>query len=57
MVWPTFTVADIVLVVGVGLLVIEIQLEGKHQKAKKRAQREAAQRKARQQGLEKDLEP
>jgi len=57
MVWPTFNVADIVLVVGVGLMFIDIQLEGKHQKAKKRAQREAAQRKARQQGLVKDLEP
>src|SRR3569623_2772407 len=57
MVWPAINVADIVLVVGVGRMFIDIQLEGKQQKAKKRAQREAAQRKARQQGLVKDLEP
>ena len=57
MVWPTFNVADIVLVVGVGLMFIDIQIEGKHQKAKKQAQREAAQRTARKQGLVKDLEP
>lgn len=57
MVWPTFNVADIVLVIGVGLMFIDIQIEGKHQKGKKQALREAAERKARQQGLVKDLEP
>ena len=57
MVWPTFNVADIVLVVGVGLMFIDIQIEGKHQKVRKKALREAAERKARKQGLVKDLEP
>lgn len=57
MVWPTFNVADIVLVVGVGLMFIDVQIEGKHQKVRKQALREAAERKARQQGLVKDLEP
>jgi len=52
MVWPTFNVADIVLVVGVGLMFIDIQIEGKHQKAKKQER----QRKAKAAGLVKDLE-
>jgi signal peptidase II len=56
MVWPTFNVADIVLVVGVGLMFIDIQIEGKREKAKKQARRDEAQRKARAQGLVKDLE-
>jgi hypothetical protein len=55
-VWPTFNVADIVLVIGVGLMFIDIQIEGKREKAKKQARREEAQRKARAQGLVKDLE-
>jgi signal peptidase II len=50
--WPVFNVADIVLVVGVGLMFIDIQIEGKHQKAKKQER----QRKAKAAGLVKDLE-
>ena len=35
--WPVFNVADIVLVVGVGLMFIDIQKEGKRDKAKKKS--------------------
>ncbi|MFT3692296.1 MAG: signal peptidase II [Kofleriaceae bacterium] len=35
MVWPTFNVADIVLVIGVGLMFIDIQIENKKTNAKK----------------------
>ncbi|HEY0255599.1 MAG TPA: signal peptidase II, partial [Kofleriaceae bacterium] len=52
MVWPTFNVADIVLVIGVGLMFIDIQIEGKREKLKKA---ERAQ-KAKAAGLVKDLE-
>ena len=52
MVWPTFNVADIVLVVGVGLMFIDIQKETKREKALKAARQE----KARDQGLVKDLQ-
>jgi len=52
MVWPTFNVADIVLVVGVGLMFIDIQIEGKREKLKKAAR----QQKAKAAGLVKDLE-
>lgn len=52
MVWPTFNVADIVLVVGVGLMFIDIQIEGKREKLKKAARQE----KAKAAGLVKDLE-
>jgi signal peptidase II len=52
MVWPTFNVADIVLVVGVGLMFIDIQIEGKREKAKKAAR----QQRAKAAGLVKDLE-
>ena len=45
--WPVFNVADVVLVVGVGLMFIDIQKEGKREKAKKRAQ----QIRAREKGL------
>jgi signal peptidase II len=48
--WPVFNVADIVLVVGVGLMFIDIQKESKREKALKQAQRE----KAREAGLVKD---
>ncbi len=49
--WPVFNVADIVLVVGVGLMFIDIQKENKREKAIKQARQE----KARAQGLVKDL--
>jgi signal peptidase II len=49
--WPVFNVADIVLVVGVGLMFIDIQKEGKREKALKKAKLE----KAKEQGLVKDL--
>ena len=52
MVWPTFNVADIVLVFGVILMFIDIQIEGKAQKL---AKQERA-KKARAAGLVKDLE-
>jgi len=49
MVWPTFNVADIVLVVGVGLMFIDIQIED----GKKKRLRNQNAKKA---GLVKDLE-
>ncbi|MBA3397972.1 MAG: signal peptidase II [Deltaproteobacteria bacterium] len=50
--WPVFNIADVVLVVGVGLMFIDIQKEGKREKALKKER----QAKAKQQGLVKDLE-
>jgi len=50
--WPVFNIADVVLVVGVGLMFIDIQKEGKREKAAKKARQE----KAKQAGLVKDLE-
>ncbi|HEY4182433.1 MAG TPA: signal peptidase II [Kofleriaceae bacterium] len=47
--WPVFNVADVVLVVGVGLMFIDIQKEGKREKALKagkRAAREARRKEA-----------
>ena len=49
--WPVFNVADIVLVVGVGLMFIDIQKEGKREKAL----RQARQERAKKAGLTKDL--
>lgn len=49
--WPVFNVADIVLVVGVALMFIDIQKEGKRDKAKKKRRQD----KARAAGLVKDL--
>jgi signal peptidase II len=49
--WPVFNVADVVLVAGVGLMFIDIQKEGKREKAAKKARQE----KAKQAGLVKDL--
>lgn len=40
--WPVFNVADIVLVVGVGLMFIDIQKEGRREKARKKQQQERA---------------
>ncbi len=50
--WPVFNIADVVLVVGVGLMFIDIQKEGKREKALKKER----QARAKQQGLVKDLE-
>ena len=49
--WPVFNIADVVLVVGVGLMFIDIQKEGKRDKARKKARQERAKK----QGLVKDL--
>jgi len=49
--WPVFNVADIVLVVGVILMFIDIQIEGKHEKAKRKLRDD----KAREAGLIKNL--
>ncbi len=40
--WPVFNVADVVLVVGVGLMFIDIQKEGKRDKDKKKRRQERA---------------
>lgn len=48
--WPTFNIADVVLVVGVGLMFIDIQKENKREKAK----RKDRQAKAKAAGLVKD---
>ena len=55
MVWPTFNVADIVLVVGVGLMFIDIQKEGKREKALKKANKDAKTAKLKAAGLVKDM--
>jgi signal peptidase II len=53
--WPVFNVADIVLVVGVGLMFIDIQKENKRDKSKKQ-KRKDAQQKLKERGLVKDLQ-
>jgi signal peptidase II len=56
--WPVFNIADVVLVVGVGLMFIDIQKEGKREKARKQAKqaaKERARERARKEGLIKDL--
>jgi len=53
--WPVFNVADIVLVVGVGLMFIDIQKEGKREKALKEAKKAAKLAKAKAAGLVKDM--
>jgi len=50
--WPVFNIADVVLVIGVGLMFIDIQKEGKREKALKKER----QQRAKEQGLVKDLE-
>lgn len=49
--WPVFNIADVVLVVGVGLMFIDIQKEGKREKAL----REARQERIKKAGLAKPL--
>ncbi|HEU0032295.1 MAG TPA: signal peptidase II [Kofleriaceae bacterium] len=49
--WPVFNIADVVLVIGVGLMFIDIQKEGKRDKEKKRRRQE----KAKAQGLVKHM--
>jgi lipoprotein signal peptidase len=49
--WPVFNVADIVLVIGVGLMFIDIQKEGRREKALKAGRQD----KAKAAGLIKDL--
>src|SRR5262245_59220484 len=49
--WPVFNIADVVLVVGVGLMFIDIQKENRREKATKKKRAE----KARAAGLVKDL--
>ena len=39
--WPVFNVADVVLVIGVGLMFIDIQKEGKREKRARRKSRRA----------------
>ena len=51
--WPVFNIADVVLVVGVGLMFIDIHKENKREKVL----REARKKKAKDQGLIKDLKP
>ncbi|MBA3541394.1 MAG: signal peptidase II [Deltaproteobacteria bacterium] len=40
--WPVFNIADVVLVVGVGLMFIDIQKEGRREKAERKRKVEAA---------------
>lgn len=40
--WPVFNIADVVLVIGVGLMFIDIHKEGKREKALKREKTQAA---------------
>ena len=49
--WPVFNVADVVLVVGVGLMFIDIQKEGKREKAVKKAAKAVRLEKAKAAGL------
>lgn len=49
--WPVFNVADVVLVIGVGLMFIDIQKEGHREKARKAGRQD----KAKAAGLVKDL--
>ena len=49
--WPVFNIADVVLVVGVGLMFFDIGGENKKDKQKKKASKEAAKKRAREAGL------
>ncbi|HSD88837.1 MAG TPA: signal peptidase II [Kofleriaceae bacterium] len=52
--WPVFNIADVVLVVGVGLMFFDISGEGKKEKAAKKERKAAARKRAREAGLVKD---
>jgi signal peptidase II len=49
--WPVFNIADVVLVVGVGLMFIDIQKENNREKAKRKERKAKAQAKAKAEGL------
>jgi signal peptidase II len=49
--WPTFNIADVVLVVGVGLMFIDIQKNEKQAKKTKAERKASAQQQARAEGL------
>lgn len=53
--WPVFNIADVVLVAGVILMFFDVGGENKREKQAKKARKEAARKKAREQGLVKDL--
>jgi signal peptidase II len=53
--WPVFNIADVVLVVGVGLMFIDIQKEGKREKLLKKARKERQEAAKKKAGLIKDL--
>jgi signal peptidase II len=53
--WPVFNIADVVLVVGVGLMFIDIHKEGKREKALRQARKERQEQAKRKAGLVKDL--
>ncbi|HSK02084.1 MAG TPA: signal peptidase II [Kofleriaceae bacterium] len=53
--WPVFNIADVVLVVGVGLMFIDIQKEGKREKALRQARKERQEQAKRKAGLVKNL--
>jgi signal peptidase II len=52
--WPVFNVADVVLVIGVGLMFIDIQKENKRDKRTKKEKSQARDEAARKAGLIKD---
>jgi signal peptidase II len=52
--WPVFNVADVVLVVGVGLMFIDIQKENKRDKRSKKEKSQARDEAARKAGLIKE---
>lgn len=53
--WPVFNVADVVLVVGVGLMFIDIRRENRLKAEAQRGAMEEAKKKAKAEGLVKDL--
>ena len=53
--WPVFNIADVVLVVGVGLMFIDIQKENKREKLARKEHKQKAREKAKKAGLVKDF--